>query len=121
MAAYAIGHIRDLEMGPPIVDYLERIDATLAPFGGRFLVHGARPEVLEGQWVGDLVVIEFPDLERARRGTGQLPISRLLRFRIDNSNSEIILLGGVDRSHRATDIPASPAEGRTGDTARKDP
>ena len=33
-----------------IIEYLERIDVTLAPFGGRFRVHGARPEVLEGEW-----------------------------------------------------------------------
>jgi uncharacterized protein (DUF1330 family) len=156
MAAYAIGHIRDLQMGPPIVEYLKRIDATLervgrrpgpsrleapvaAPadsehgdlrdhdggrpcdglrirtrtresFHGRFLVHGARPEVFEGQWVGDLVVIEFPDLERARAWYWSTPYREIAPLRIDNSNSEILLIDGVDRSHRATDILVSLAE-----------
>ena len=29
MTAYAVAHLRSVEMGPPIVEYLERIDATL--------------------------------------------------------------------------------------------
>lgn len=31
MTCYAIGHLREIEMGPDIVAYLEGIDATLAP------------------------------------------------------------------------------------------
>jgi uncharacterized protein (DUF1330 family) len=29
-------------MGPSIVEYLQRIDVTLEPFAGRFMVHGGR-------------------------------------------------------------------------------
>jgi Domain of unknown function (DUF1330) len=47
MPAYAIGHLTNVEIGPGIREYLERIDATLAPFEGRFPIHGARPEVRE--------------------------------------------------------------------------
>ncbi|MGH3067235.1 MAG: hypothetical protein ACRDMI_01455 [Streptosporangiaceae bacterium] len=32
MPAYAVAHMRQVAMGQPIVEYLERIDATLAPF-----------------------------------------------------------------------------------------
>jgi Domain of unknown function (DUF1330) len=39
---YAVAIVRDIEMGPPIQQYLERIDATLAPFGGHFIVHGGK-------------------------------------------------------------------------------
>ena len=45
--AYGVALLQDVRMGPPIVEYLERIDATLAPYGGRFIVHGATPAVLE--------------------------------------------------------------------------
>jgi uncharacterized protein (DUF1330 family) len=38
MPAYAVADLRDVTMGPPIVEYLQRIDATLEPFNGRFLV-----------------------------------------------------------------------------------
>jgi len=40
MTAYAIANIQSITIGPAIVEYLERIDATLAPYGGRFLIHG---------------------------------------------------------------------------------
>jgi len=66
MSTYVVAHLRDVIMGPDIVAYLERIDATLAPFGGRFLVHGdhdGHVELLEGNWLGDLIIIEFPDRE----------------------------------------------------------
>ncbi|WP_307829396.1 DUF1330 domain-containing protein [Actinomadura viridis] len=32
--------------------YFERIQESLDPFGGRFLVHGTGPEVLEAHWRG---------------------------------------------------------------------
>jgi hypothetical protein len=34
MSAYAVAHMHEVAMGPDIVEYLQRIDATLAPFGG---------------------------------------------------------------------------------------
>ena len=66
MAAYAVAHLREVKFGPEIAEYLRRIDETLVPFQGRFLIHGGRAHVLEGVWHGDLIVIEFPSLARAR-------------------------------------------------------
>jgi uncharacterized protein (DUF1330 family) len=66
MPTFAVAHLHNVNIGPAIVDYLQRIDATLEPFAGRFLVHGGKVERLEGNWSGDLVIIEFPDRERAR-------------------------------------------------------
>ena len=63
--AYAVANLRSVTLGTAITTYLRTIDDTLAPFHGRFLVHGAKPDVVEGMWGGDLVIIEFPDLERA--------------------------------------------------------
>ena len=42
MPAYAIAHLRSAEIGPDIVRYLEGIDATLEPFGGRSSSTAAR-------------------------------------------------------------------------------
>ena len=61
MPAYAIGCFDPIEMTPAIETYVRRIDETLAPFGGRFLIHGGRAIPLEGEWRKVLVVIEFPD------------------------------------------------------------
>jgi uncharacterized protein (DUF1330 family) len=104
MTAYAIGHLRDVKLGPPITEYLQRIDATLEAFGGRFVVHGGRPEVLEGDWSGDLIAIAFPDLERARAWYASPAYQEILPLRTDNSTGEIFLVDGVDEQHRAIDI-----------------
>ena len=74
MTAYAIANLRKVEMGPAIVDYLRRIDATLEPYEGRFLVHGAAPEMLEGKWTGQPIIIESPVSTLPARGTTPLPI-----------------------------------------------
>ena len=64
--AYAVAYLREVDLGEDIVEYLQRIDETLAPFGGHFLVHGGALTPLEGTWDGDLVVIAFPDRSASR-------------------------------------------------------
>jgi uncharacterized protein (DUF1330 family) len=104
MPGYAVGHLWDVEVGPDIVEYLERIDATLAPFAGRFLVHGAEPDVREGDWRGHLIVIEFPDLERARAWYESDAYRPLIPLRANNSQGEILLVDGASPDHKATDV-----------------
>jgi uncharacterized protein (DUF1330 family) len=104
MPAYAVAHLRNVAMGPEIVEYLRRIDATLEPFGGRFLIHGGDTQVLEGQWSGDLIVLAFPDRDRARAWYDSPAYRDILRLRADNSDGEVILVDGVSEDHKATDI-----------------
>src|SRR5690349_5001036 len=66
MSAYAVARLTDVAMGPEIVEYLKRIDATLEPFNGHFLIHGGPVERLEGAWSGDLIMIGFPNMKSAR-------------------------------------------------------
>jgi len=109
MSAFAIGHLHDVHMGPEIVAYLEGIDATLVPYGGRFRIHGASPELLEGRWSGDLVVIEFPDLARARAWYTSDAYQQILPLRMRNAAGTVMLLDGVAEPHAATDILRSTA------------
>jgi uncharacterized protein (DUF1330 family) len=104
MPAYAIGRLTHVDMGPGIVTYLERIDDTLAPFNGRFLIHGETPEVKEGDWQALLIVIEFPTIEAARGWYDSPAYQDIVHFRADNSEGEIILVDGTPADHRATDV-----------------
>lgn len=104
MTAYAIAHLQTLQMGPDIVRYLEAIDATLVPFEGRFLVHGARAEALEGEFPGDLVVIEFPDRRRAEEWYASDAYQAILPLRTNHSAGWAILVDGAGRDHKATDV-----------------
>ena len=100
--AYAVAHLRSVTLGPDITGYLERIDATPAPFHGRFLVHGAKAEVLEGNWPGDLIILEFPDREQASAWYTSPAYQQILPLRTENSDSTVILVDGVLPDHRAT-------------------
>ena len=106
MPAYAVAHMRQVTMGPAIVEYLQRIDATLAPFGGRFIVHGGEAELLEGGWPGFLIVIEFPDHDRASAWYHSDAYQQIMPLRTDHSESDVILVDGVGPEHLATDVLA---------------
>lgn len=106
MSAYAVAHMRTVTVGPPIFEYLERIDATLAPFRGRFLVHGAQPEVVEGNWPGFVIVIEFPDAKLARAWYESSAYQRILPLRTESSECDIVFVDGVPEGYRATDTLA---------------
>jgi uncharacterized protein (DUF1330 family) len=84
--------------------YLRGIDATLAPFGGRFVIHGGKTEVLEGSWTGHLIMLEFPDIDAARGWYRSPAYQAIVRLRTDNSEGDTVLVEGVSDDHRATDI-----------------
>jgi len=104
MTAYAVGHLTEVDMGPAIVGYLEGIDATLAPFSGKFRIHGGQPEKLEGDWRGHLIVIEFPDIEAARAWYASPAYREILDLRVRNSAGHVFLIEGASDDHRATDL-----------------
>jgi uncharacterized protein (DUF1330 family) len=103
MSAYAVGHISKLSICRDVVTYLRRIDETLKPFSGRFLVHGAEPEVLEGSFEGQLIIIEFPDLEHARSWYHSPAYQEIVSLRTNHAESNIIIVDSVSAGHQATD------------------
>lgn len=104
MTAYAVAHLHRVEMGPAIVEYLEKIDATLAPFGGRYIIHGGRKAVLEGDWSGDIIVVAFPDRAAAEAWYASPAYQAIRRLRSDHSDGDVVLVDGVGPGHRATDV-----------------
>ncbi|SEL48387.1 DUF1330 domain-containing protein [Streptacidiphilus jiangxiensis] len=103
MTAYALAHVHTVEFGPEIVAYLEGIDATLDPFGGRFLVHGNPVDEVEGSWKGDLILIEFPDFERARAWWDSPAYRELAPLRTRHMVADIVLVPGVPDGYRGVD------------------
>ena len=66
MAAYVIAEI---EITDPegYKAYTQVVPATIAAYGGRFIVRGGAAEVLEGEWPSlRRVVLEFPSVEAAK-------------------------------------------------------
>jgi uncharacterized protein (DUF1330 family) len=104
VTAYAVGLLKDVKMGPPLVEYLERIDATLAPYDGHFIVHGGIAEMLEGTDPGVLIVIEFPDRSHAQDWYASPAYQEILPLRTENATSTVFIINAVGRDHQATDV-----------------
>lgn len=104
MTAYVVADLREVTMGPAIIEYLEKFDTALAPFGGRYIIHGGRKTVLEGDWAGDVIAVAFPDRAAAEAWYTSPAYQAIKALRTDNSEGDVILVDGVGENHRATDI-----------------
>jgi uncharacterized protein (DUF1330 family) len=99
MSAYALAHLHNPQINDDVLEYLERIQATLDPFAGRFLVHGADVEILEGAWPGTIVIIEFPSLADADAWYRSDAYGGILALRTDTIRCDTILVDGVEPGH----------------------
>ncbi|WFP61933.1 DUF1330 domain-containing protein [Mesorhizobium sp. WSM4904] len=95
MPAYVISDvtIRDAEA---FESYRTRAAASIAEHGGRYLVRGGEVETLEGNWKpGPLIVVEFPDIETARRWYRSAEYAAALEVRDAALSRNLILVEGI--------------------------
>ncbi len=95
MPAYGFAHLRSRRNHSDVIEYLERIQATLDPFAGRFVIHGPPAEVVEGAWPGSMVLIEFPGLAEARAWYDSPAYRAILHLRTDHIEGDLLLIEGV--------------------------
>ncbi|MET9884439.1 DUF1330 domain-containing protein [Streptomyces sp. NPDC006430] len=110
MTAYAIAHIRPDTLNEDVLRYIEEIQATMDPFEGRFLVHNAEVEVKEGPWPGTVVVLGFPDIDRARAWYASPAYQALVPLRTRHVPGEVILVDGVPAGYDASTTAAAHRE-----------
>lgn len=94
MTAYLILdlHIHDF---PAFQPYIAAIPAFIAKHGGRYVVQGAAPTVIEGDWAPErMVVIEFPSRAKAEAFLGDPDCQELFRIRHTATTSRLILVDG---------------------------
>lgn len=101
--AYAIGYLREVRLGDAVIEYMERIDGTLAPFGGEFIVHGGALSPREGEWDGDIIIIRFPSVDAATAWYDSPGYQAILPLRTANSDGIVTIVEGVLPGHRGVD------------------
>ena len=70
--------------------------ASIARFGGRYVVRGGKLDLLEGEpEPGRIVVIEFPDAEAAHRWYRSEEYQKALRIRQSASCGRVFLVEGA--------------------------
>lgn len=107
MTAYALARLERKPLHADVLRYMELLQGTLNPFGGRFLVHGNPIDVREGEWDRDLVIIEFPDLDRARSWYDSPAYQDIKSLRTDHLNADLILVEGVGADHDPARLAAN--------------
>ncbi|PYR91215.1 MAG: DUF1330 domain-containing protein [Acidobacteria bacterium] len=95
MSAYIIVQV-DVKDPVRYEDYKRLVPASLAKYGGRFVVRGGRTETLEGTWSPKRVVmVEFPDVERAKAWWASADYAEAKALRQATSRTEMIVVEGV--------------------------
>jgi uncharacterized protein (DUF1330 family) len=76
--------------------YRERAAQSIARYGGKYLVRAGAIEVLEGDWSPRAVIIvEFPDMERARAWYRSEAYAEALKYRDAALSRDLILVEGM--------------------------
>ncbi|HSB82386.1 MAG TPA: DUF1330 domain-containing protein [Candidatus Methylomirabilis sp.] len=95
MAAYIIVDV-DVQDVTRFETYKQLVPATIAQYGGRYLVRGGKHETLEGNWRPTrLVVLEFPSGEAARRWYESEEYQKIKPLRREHARGDMVLVEGV--------------------------
>jgi len=84
--------VRDLRGFMP---YVETIPAFIEKHGGRYIVRGEAPTVMEGDWAPErMVILEFPSREQARAFLADPEAQELFALRHRTTVSKLVLVDG---------------------------
>ncbi len=79
------------------IEYANRVPAFMQKHGGHYIVRGAEPEVMEGNWMPErLVIIEFPSRKDAVAFLDDPDFQELKEIRIKTTTSKLVLVDGVE-------------------------
>jgi uncharacterized protein (DUF1330 family) len=77
--------------------YVTGIPAFIEKHGGRYIVRGAKPTVMEGDWEPErMVILEFPAPENAKAFLDDPDAQALFEVRHATTNSRLVLVDGCD-------------------------
>ncbi len=97
MAAYIISDVA-IHDEANATHYRERAARSIAQHGGKYLTRAGAIEVLEGTWSPHaIIIVEFPDMERARAWYRSAEYAEALKFRDAALSRDLILVDGVQR------------------------
>lgn len=95
MAAYVIVQV-DVKDPVRYEDYKAMVPASLAKFGGRFVVRGGQTHTMEGTWSPRrLVIVEFPSVEQAKAWWASPEYAEAKALRQATSESQLLIAEGA--------------------------
>jgi uncharacterized protein (DUF1330 family) len=96
MSAYVVVNV-DVRDPVRYQEYRKMVPATLAAYGGRFLVRGPELHEMEGQWPRPrLVIVQFPDVDSAKRWWASPEYAEAKKLRQSISDAELVIVEGFE-------------------------
>ena len=82
--------------GDEFAEYRDNVTATIAAFGGRYLVRGGSPALVEGDIPAGVVgIVEFESRERAMEWYNSAAHQKILPFRTNNATTRLLCVTGT--------------------------
>jgi uncharacterized protein (DUF1330 family) len=75
--------------------YAEQVPATVAPFGGHYLVRGGKIQAVEGEAPKRIVVLAFESAEKAREWEFSPAYEAIKSIRHSSAKSRIFIVEGL--------------------------
>lgn len=95
MAAYLIAQV-DVNDPETFKKYQEEVPATIAKYGGAYVVRGGEVTPMEGDWTPHrVVVLEFPNMTTLKKWYNSDDYQSIIGFRTDASDGKMIFVEGV--------------------------
>jgi uncharacterized protein (DUF1330 family) len=92
VTAYLIADVEVIDEAA-YAEYRRRFDGILEQFGGQILVAGGAPLALEGEWLPKrLIVLSFPDMDRARSWYASPEYAEIASIRRDHAHTHFLTL-----------------------------
>ncbi len=80
---------------PGFLPYVDAIPPFIEKHGGRYIVRGVEPTVMEGDWAPErMVILEFPSRDNAKAFLGDPDAQALFDVRHRTTDSKLILVDG---------------------------
>lgn len=96
MTAYLLVNVTATGSSEKLAEYREKVGATVEAFGGRYLARSGSPEVWEGEWTADQVVlVEFPDVASATAWNSSAAYRAIAPLRQENADSQRLVFEGL--------------------------
>ena len=94
MSAYVVVSV-DVHNPENYEAYRKMVAPTIAAFGGRFIVRGAPLHEMEGKWPRPrLVIVEFPDVDTAKKWWASPEYAPAKALRQANSTADLVIVEG---------------------------
>jgi uncharacterized protein (DUF1330 family) len=96
MSAYVVVNV-DVHDPARYEEYRKMVPPTIAAYGGRFIVRGAALHEMEGKWPRPrLVIVQFPDVDAAKRWWASPEYAPAKALRQSISTAELVIVEGFE-------------------------